>query len=306
MPIFKRRSFQIHYKCHFTSYWRYCFLHSGVMWDERCSANFILSEQVSPQTSVKSESGCPLPRRRDFCYFSQLAGSTCGASARRTPLLFTPLLARPGQCTPSGSRPTYYFTGGTAVATVSLFNSWTDGSLTEPSLIDFAPSLPGQVWGHCGPPSHWATATWLRQQSAQWHRLLLGPPMKKCWRCAQGTPHVLHRPFRPQTPISIRFLSHASVWATCCPLISVCNKIDGILEKCSNIIWNADLKLTLAANSAKSINKECRLLLHTMIACPNLWYSPSRLVNMAYILFHRVSVPAWTLPQLVWMWVSEL
>lgn len=73
-------------KCHFTSYWRYCFLHSGVIWDERCSANFILPEQVSLQTSVKSESGCPLPRRRDFCYVSQLAGSTCGASGRRTPL----------------------------------------------------------------------------------------------------------------------------------------------------------------------------------------------------------------------------
>lgn len=84
MPIFTRRLSQIQDTFHFTSYWRYCFLHSGVMWDERCSANFILPVQLSPQTSVKSESGCPLPRRRDFCYFSQLAGSTCGASARRT------------------------------------------------------------------------------------------------------------------------------------------------------------------------------------------------------------------------------
>lgn len=80
MAIFKRSLFKIKwtYHCHFTSYWRYCFLHSGVMWDERCSANFILPEQLSPQTSVKSKSGCPLPRRRDFGGFQ----STCWLNVR--------------------------------------------------------------------------------------------------------------------------------------------------------------------------------------------------------------------------------
>lgn len=56
----------------FTSYWRYCFLHSGVIWDERCSANFILPQQPPPKASDRSESRCPFRRRRDFCYFSQL------------------------------------------------------------------------------------------------------------------------------------------------------------------------------------------------------------------------------------------
>lgn len=72
MQRFTRCLFQLKEKFHFTSYWRYCFLHSGVIWDERCSANFILPEELSPKTSDRSEGRCPLPRRRDFYYFSQL------------------------------------------------------------------------------------------------------------------------------------------------------------------------------------------------------------------------------------------
>lgn len=72
MQRLTRCLFQIKGKFHFTSYWRYCFLHSGVIWDERCSANFILPEQLCHKSSDRSESRCPLPRRRDFCYFSQL------------------------------------------------------------------------------------------------------------------------------------------------------------------------------------------------------------------------------------------
>lgn len=64
--------FEMKDKFHFTSYWRYCFLHSGVIWDERCSANFILPEQLSPKTSNRSQSRCLLPRRRDFSCVSQL------------------------------------------------------------------------------------------------------------------------------------------------------------------------------------------------------------------------------------------
>lgn len=44
-PYSQRLLFPIKDTCHFTSYCRYCFLHSGVMWDERCCANFILPEK---------------------------------------------------------------------------------------------------------------------------------------------------------------------------------------------------------------------------------------------------------------------
>ena len=70
-------------KFHFTSYWRYCFLHSGVMWDERCSANFILPEQLSPQTSVKSTERLSvrfLPRSTRLLLFQ----STCWLNMRRS------------------------------------------------------------------------------------------------------------------------------------------------------------------------------------------------------------------------------
>lgn len=72
MQQFTKCLFQMQDKFHFTSYWRYCFLHSGVICEERCSANFILPEQLSPKTSDRSESRWTLPRRRDFCYFCQL------------------------------------------------------------------------------------------------------------------------------------------------------------------------------------------------------------------------------------------
>lgn len=52
----------------------------------------------------------PFPVDATFVNSVNLADSTCGASARRTPLLFTPLLACPGQCSPSRVGPTYYFT----------------------------------------------------------------------------------------------------------------------------------------------------------------------------------------------------
>lgn len=45
-------------------------------------------------------------------------------------------------------------------------------------LSDFARSLPGQVWGHCGPPSLWTTVTWLRQQSAQCNSDTVGTSWK--------------------------------------------------------------------------------------------------------------------------------
>lgn len=110
MPIFMRCLILIQDKIHFTSYCRYCFLHSGVMCDERCSANFILPEQLRAKPAVQSERGCPLRRRRDFCYFSQLGCSTRGASEApgRAPLPLTALRACPARRTPSGTRPACY------------------------------------------------------------------------------------------------------------------------------------------------------------------------------------------------------
>jgi len=37
-----------------TSYCIYCFLHSGVIWADRCSANFMLAEQISTQSNYNN------------------------------------------------------------------------------------------------------------------------------------------------------------------------------------------------------------------------------------------------------------
>lgn len=57
-------------------------------------------------------------------------------------------------------------------------------------LSDFARSLPGQVWGHCGPPSLWTAVTWLRQQSAQCNSDTVGTSWKLLV-VHRGTPHSL-------------------------------------------------------------------------------------------------------------------
>lgn len=47
-----------------TSYWMYCFLHSGVMCAERCSANFILASPPHPQLGSSSSRRRQRRRRR--------------------------------------------------------------------------------------------------------------------------------------------------------------------------------------------------------------------------------------------------
>ena len=61
--------------CEFTSYWMYCFLHSGVIWAERCSANFILKKQQSPQRPLIPRA--TVPCWSEFCYFCQLGLPAC-------------------------------------------------------------------------------------------------------------------------------------------------------------------------------------------------------------------------------------
>lgn len=148
---FIRFLFEMKDKFHFTSYWRYCFLHSGVIWDERCSANFILPEQVSPKTSGRSESGCPLARRRDFCYFSQLGW----INMRRTPL---PLHSTSGwsRTVRSEQIPSRIVSEEEAALDSVPFLNVAVSVVCQGRwhcLSDFASSLPGHVCGHCGPPS---------------------------------------------------------------------------------------------------------------------------------------------------------
>lgn len=130
---------------HFTSYWRYCFLHSGVMWDERCSANFMLPEQLSPQSSSRSASGCPLCRRRDFCYFQS---TWLAQHAVRQPgalrCFLTPLPVGHGPCTPSRSRPAYYFTEARQWPLSDGCSFFFHGTLDEPARV--------AQWLCCVPP----------------------------------------------------------------------------------------------------------------------------------------------------------
>jgi len=151
------------------------------MWDERCSANFILPKQLSPQTSVKSKSGCPLSQSTRLWWFpvnllAQRALRQSG-TLRYSSLHFclVPVSALRADPVPHAisregrqwQRP--------------LFNRWSVQRSRWEWLSDFAASLPGQIWGQWGPPSRWATWTWLSQQSAQLRRAVLGPPVKSSW-----------------------------------------------------------------------------------------------------------------------------
>lgn len=129
------------------------------MWDARCSANFILPEQVSLKQTAALEPGAPvrlLPGRRDFCCVGQLAGwlrrrhSTSGSSrsARNTSRILFP---RRGP----------------------LENRWSHGRMRG-CLSDFARSLPAAL-GTLRSAMQRTTLTWLRQQRAQW------PPALRCW-----------------------------------------------------------------------------------------------------------------------------
>lgn len=152
------------------------------MWDERCSANFMLPEQLSPKSSCRSASGCPLCRRRDFCYFQS---TWLAQHAVRQPgalrCFLTPLLVGPGPCAPSRSRPAYYFTearqwplsDGCFFFFPRHFGGTDEsGSVT---LLRPSPSKSADIAvRHRVEPQ----ATWLRQQSAQQHRALVGPPVK--------------------------------------------------------------------------------------------------------------------------------
>lgn len=99
-PYSQRLLFPIKDTCHFTSYCRYCFLHSGVMWDERCSANFILPEKK--KKTVLSN------HRLNPIFFYPPVDATFSVNLlppkkkkmRRARSSSTPLLRRPGQRTP--------------------------------------------------------------------------------------------------------------------------------------------------------------------------------------------------------------
>lgn len=92
------------------------------MWDERCSANFILPDQLSPKTSVKSVNACPLPRRRDFCYFSELGwlNMRCVRPAHSASVHSTSGLSRRGWVHSEQLPSHILFQGDTAVAVASL------------------------------------------------------------------------------------------------------------------------------------------------------------------------------------------
>lgn len=117
--------------------------------------------------------------------------------ALRSPV-FTPLLSRPGQCTPlRRSRPTYYFTGGDGNDTAArLFNRWSDGSVCSGEPVRVAQWL-------CSVPP-WAGLGTLRSAIALSHSDVVasaeravapgvvGTSCLKCWQCGQGPPHLLH------------------------------------------------------------------------------------------------------------------
>ncbi len=223
----------------------------------------------------------PFPVDATFVISVNLLAQHAARQPRRTLLLFSPLLARPAQCTPGRSRPTYYFAGGTAMAATPLLTGGRAAVWRSrwEWLSDFAPSLPGQVWGHCGPPSHWATATWLRQQSAQEHRALLGPPVKTRWQCGQGTPSPSAHIIQTADPRFIRvFVSGAAVWeASCCCFCCVSAmkeglKLNFITETHYLTLWGLHSVFCTEQTSSKDHMMTANILFENY-DCPHLFDS---------------------------------
>lgn len=117
-------------------------------------------------------------------------------------------------------------------------------------LSDFAQSLPGQVWGHCGPPSLWTTVTWLRQQSAQWNSGAGGTSWKLlAVHPGIPSPSSLHFP-----RVFFLYSSHTDSCpgAYCCELTEKTKQTNKTKKEQSHS-W--ELSLTLPMPPADRINK---------------------------------------------------
>lgn len=129
-----------------------------------CRNKYPLKPPIDPRAGV------PFPVDATFVISVNLAGSTCGASARRTPLR---LHSTSGwsRTVRSEQIPSRIVSDEEAALDSVLFLNVAVSVVCQDRwhcLSDFASSLPGHVCGHCGPPSHKAGATWLRQQCAQY------------------------------------------------------------------------------------------------------------------------------------------
>lgn len=112
--------------------------------------NCVLKAPLDPRAGV------PFRVDATFVISVNLAGSTCGASARRTPLRVhsTPGCSRTVR---SEQIPSRILSEREAALSRGSFPVVVASAVRQGRcrcLSDFASSLPGHVCGHCGPPSH--------------------------------------------------------------------------------------------------------------------------------------------------------